>query len=278
MENNIDDLTKSEINAERILRRCHVHSFDDGGVFGFITGGMGTGKTSVMLSFMDYTLKHYPGEKVFWSNAYNSPVQSLKIGLDHHHIMVQQGCGVSFHDRSKRLKQIHPDITSFKGFEDLYNKAKPGMCNCVFFGDRMVWMDFIHYLRGVGEWVHVYIDELSEICPAFTSGKLFKKIGQFSVDLKEVRKCMMNVHCNSQALPDIDHRVRSKFMIRVFLPGARAGKDSRITQGAIDNLDEDPKGGNEGYLEYSGKFGTTIFKDIYKPVEGLQWEARVDGI
>jgi hypothetical protein len=277
MENNIDDLTKSEINAERILRRCHIHSYDDGGVFSFITGGMGTGKTSVMLSFMDYTIEHYPEEKIFWSNTYNSPVQSLKIGLDKHHIMVQQGAGVTFHDRSKKLKLIHPSVTVFKGFEDLYNKAKPGSCNCVFFGDRMLWMDFIHHLRSVGEWVHIYIDELSEISPAFTSGKLFKKIGLFSVDLKEVRKCMMNVHCNSQALPDIDHRVRTKLMIRIFLPGAKAGKDSRITQTAIDNLSEDSKNGNEAYLEFSGKFGTTIFKDIFKPIKGLQWEARTNG-
>ena len=151
------------------------------------------------------------------------------------------------------------------------------MCNAVFFGNLMMWMDFIHHLRGVGEWVHVYIDELSEISPAFTSGKLFKKIGQFSVDLKEVRKCMMNVHCNSQALPDIDHRVRTKLMIRIFLPGAKAGKDSRITQTAIDNLSEDSRGGNEAYLEFGGKFGTTIFKDIFKPIKGLQWEARTDG-
>ena len=87
---------------------------------------------------------------------------------------------------------------------------------------------------------------------------------------------MLNLHCNSQSLPDIDHRVRSKIMVRVFLPGARAGKDSRITQPAIDNLDEDPKHGNEAYLSFGGKFGKIRFKDIYKPIPGMQWEARCD--
>ena len=192
-----------------------------------------------MLSFVDYTMKHYPDEKIFWSNCYYAPMQLVKIGQNKFNIMVKNNSGVSFRDRNNRLKEIYPKVTYFDDFQDLYDKAKPGVCNAVFFGDRSVWIDFIHYLRSVGEWTHIFIDEISEIAPAFTSGRLFKQIGRFSVDAKEIRKCMLNLHCNSQSLPDIDHRVRSKIMVRVFLPGARAGKDSRITQPAIDNLDED---------------------------------------
>jgi len=233
-----NEMSKSEINAERILKRIHVHDFDSSGVFSFITGAQGFGKTSVMLSFMDYTIKNYPDEKIFFNNCYNAPLQFVKIGKDKFHIMVKKDSGVTFHDRSARSKKIYPDVTFFKDFDDLFDKARPGFCNAVLFVNRGLWMDFLHHLRSIGEWVHVYIDELNEICPAFTSGKLFKKIGMFSVDLKEVRKCMMNVHCKRQALPEIDHRVRTKLMIRIFLPGARAGKDSRIVQTAIDNLAE----------------------------------------
>jgi hypothetical protein len=250
---------------------------DSGGVFTFITGGMGTGKTSTMLSFCNYTLLHYPEEKVFWSNTYNTPIQSIKIGLDKHHIMVKDGSNVTFHDRNKKLAQIHPDVTYFKDFNEMYDLAQPGKCNCIFFGDRFQWIDLIHHLRSIGEWTHIYIDELSEIAPAFTSGNLFKDIGRFSVDLKEVRKCMINVHANSQALPDVDHRIRSKIMVRIFLPGARSDQYSRVQQTAIDNLEENPVEGNEAYLEHSGRFGRTRFKDIYKPIKGLQWEARVNG-
>jgi hypothetical protein len=272
-----DDVSKSEIIAERILKRIHIHSYDDGGIFSFITGGMGTGKTSTMLSFADYTLKHYPDEKLFWSNTYYAPLQSLKIGKDQHHIMVKENSNVSFHDRTKKLKQLYPEVTCFKSFEELYEQAKPGMLNCVFFGNRFVWMDFLHYLRGVGEWVHIYLDELSEIAPSFSSGKLFKRIGSFSLDLKECRKTMINIHANSQALQDLCHRIRTKMMVRIFLPGARADKYCRVTQGAIDNLEENPVEGNEAYLEMSGRFGLTRFADIYKPLPGLQWEARTNG-
>jgi len=66
-------------------------------------------------------------------------------------------------------------------------------------------------------------------------------------------------------------------MVKIFLPGARTDKHSRVTQPAIDNLDEDHKQGNEGYLEFSGKFGKTRFKDIFKPDSGMLWEARING-
>jgi len=70
---NDNEITKSEINAERILKRIHVHDLDSGGVFTEITGSQGSGKTSVMLSFMDYTIRHYPEEKIFFLIATMDP-------------------------------------------------------------------------------------------------------------------------------------------------------------------------------------------------------------
>jgi|GEM_PF-2595992 len=181
-ESNDESISKSEIIAERLLKKCHVHDVNSGGVLSLVTGGLDCAKTSVMLSFVDYTLEHHPTEKLFWSNTYFAPIQSLRIGIEKHHIMVKEDSNVTFHDRAQRLKEIHPKITRFNDFDDLYQKAIPGLLNCVFFGQRNTWMDFVHYLRGVGQWCHVYIDELSEICPAFTSGDLFKQIGQFSIE------------------------------------------------------------------------------------------------
>ena len=277
-EESNDELSKSEIMAERLLKRIHIHDYNSGGILSLVTGGMGSGKTSVMLSFADYTLKHHPDEKLFWSNTYFAPIQSLRIGIEKHHIMVKEDSNVTFHDRAQRLKEIKPNVTRFSDFNDLYDKAIPGKLNCVFFGQRNTWMDFVHYLRGVGEWAHVYIDELSELCPAFTSGDLFKQIGRFSVDLKEIRKCMVTVHTNTQALPDVDHRIRTKIMLRIFLPGAKTGKESRMDQDALDALEEDPKHGNQAYIEASGRFGRTQFCDIYPPCMKHQWEAHNDEI
>jgi len=112
---------------------------------------------------------------------------------------------------------------------------------------------------------------------AFTGGKIWKQIKDFAIDLKEIRKCQINVFSNTQSVADLDHRVRTKTMIRVYMPGARSGAESRVNQGAIDNLEEDPVNGNQGYLEMSGKFGRTRFQDIYKPDHKQQWEARING-
>jgi len=102
MENESRTLSKSEINAERILKRCHVHDLDSGGVFSEITGCQGAGKTSDMISFMDYTIHHYSDEKIFWSNCYNAPLQFNKIGKDNFHIMVKKDIKeVDTHEASK---------------------------------------------------------------------------------------------------------------------------------------------------------------------------------
>lgn len=275
-ENEDANQSKSEINAERILRRIHIHNPDAGGIFSLTTGGMGTAKTAVLLSFVDYTIRNFPNEKIFFSNCFFSPLQFVKIGEGRYHIMVKENSGITFHDRNNKLKQIYPEVTTFKDNADLYSKAKEGICNAVFFPDRVAdWIDFFHFLRGVGEWVHVYVDEFSELAPSFTSGRLWKKIRELSNDLKEVRKCMINIHVNSQAISDIDFRCRNKIMCKIFLPGSQADTHSRIEQNAIDNLNEDPVNGNEGYVEMSGKFGRTRFQDIYKPNPKILWEARV---
>lgn len=269
------DLTKSELNAERILTRINTHDYDSGGIFSECTGSQGSGKTSVLLSFVDYALKHYPDEKVFFNECFHAPLQCTKLGLDKINLMVEDNSDIIFCDRSQKLKEIFPPVIYFKDFEDCYEKSIPGKCNVVFFKERMMLIDFIGWLRGVGVWNHVFIDEMSEIGPAFSGGRTWKKIKDFSLILKDVRKCMINIHCNSQSVVDTDHRVRSKIMCKIYLPGAKSDRDSRITQRAIDNLSEDKEHGSEAFLEYSGKFGKTKFCDIYKPLPGVHWEARI---
>jgi hypothetical protein len=272
------DLSRSEVNAQRILRRIHVHDFDSGGIYSEITGSQGSGKTSILLSFVDYTITHYPEEKIFWSECYNAPLQFPKIGKGRFNIMIEDNTKVTFHDRAKKLKQVHVPVTTFKNYNELYDLAKPRMLNAVFLKKRTDWMDFIKWLKSNADgWSHIYIDEMSEVCPAYAHGHLWKKIGDFSFTLKDIRKSLIYLHTNTQSVSDVDHRCRSKIMLKIFLPGSRTDKNSRLTQRALDNLFEDPVKGNESYLEYSGKFGKCQFSDIYKPIPGMHWEARLYG-
>lgn len=264
----VEQQTKSEQYSRWVIKRIHKHDKDAGGIVSIITGAQGSGKTGTLLSFAVYTINNYPNEKVFWSNTFDAPIQTLKLpDQSKVHYLIEKDKGIVFRDRNRRLKDISSTINydEFTTMDELYDKAKPGKVNVVFFANRMDWMQFIRYLRSAGEWVHIYIDELSEIAPAFQKGKYWKKIEDFSKDLKEARKCMMNVHTTTQATQDIDHRILTKVMLFIYLPGAHTYKYGRVTQHAIDNLDEDHINGNSAYVEYSGKFGKTRFRDIFKP-------------
>jgi hypothetical protein len=271
-------VSKQEILGKQILKRIHIHNKNDGGVFTETTGSQGSAKTSVLLSFTDYTLTHHPDEKVFWSECYRSPLQVFKLGVENVCFLAKNDIPLVFRDRDNKHTPIKIPVIRFKDFNELYNKAKPGKVNVVFFGNRYIWMDFIDYLRNVGEWVHVYIDEMSEVCPSYSSGDMWKRIGRFSLYiLKDIRKDMINLHVNTQSKINVDDRVRKQIMIKIFLPGAISDKHSRITQRAIDNLIRNPIYGNQAYLDYSGQFGVITFKDIYKPQDNLHIDAVCNG-
>lgn len=269
--------SKPEILGQKILGQLLSQRDEYGGAFVYITGAMGGGKTSAMLSWLVYHLKHYPHQKIFLSETYDAPLQSFKVGPKYINFLIKEGSGVVFRDRNQDLKDVTAkwNATHFTTYKDLYEKAKPGMVNTAFFGNRTKWMDFIAYMRHTTSWDHIFIDEIGEVIPSNTSGKLHKRIGQFAIFAKDIRKCRMKVITNTQSVRDMDWRVIDKFMYRVFLPGAMADrKHSRITQKAIDNLIGDENYGNDAYIDRLGKFGKISFLDIFVPFNDLSIEAH----
>jgi hypothetical protein len=270
--------SRPEIEGYKILKRIHTRDKDHGGVLSETTGAMGGTKTSVLLSFTKHTQINHPEEKIFWSENYDAPLQIFKLGdPSKYQFFVKEGSNVVFRNRDKKLKVEKLGERYFKDYDDLWEMTEPGIANVVFFKDRYEWMDFLKYLSGIGNWVNIFIDEMGDISPSQTGGELWKKIEEFAKTMKGVRRCMMNVHCNTQSVVDVDYRIRSKIMMKIYLPGARSDKTSRVTQKAIDNLTRDPINGNEAFIEYSGTFGKVRFGDIYKPLPGFHYEAHVEG-
>lgn len=293
-------VSRLEVEGDKLVKQL-VNQVDDfGGALCYITGAMGGGKTSALFFFTSYTLKNYPKQKTFVSETYDSPLQTFKLGKDVPHFMVMEGSDVMFRDRNKHLKEVDLNPTYFKAdkkqinyknkytdemetktiykpdFVDLYKKAKPGRANVVFFGRRMIWMEFIAFLRHTGEWNHVFIDEIGELIPANTSGHLHRRIAEFTNFCKDVRKCKLKVIGNTQSVRDMDWRIRDKFMYRVFLPGSLADKKhSRVTQRAIDKLEGSEEKGNDAYIDSRGKFGLITFTDIFSPKKDFSIEAHV---
>jgi len=104
---------------------------------------------------------------------------------------------------------------------------------------------------------------------------MWKKVGDFANILKDVRRCMMNIHSNTQSTKDVDYRVRAKIMLKIFLPGAVVDGTTRVRQRAVDNLIRNPEHGNQAYLDMGGQFGVTQFADIFKPVSGYHIDAHI---
>jgi hypothetical protein len=261
--------------SEKILQKIYQHEADSGAVFALIVGSLGGGKTGVTLSCIDRSLLFFPKEKVFFNECFYTPLQCTKLGEGKYNLMCEND-DIIFFDRNKK-KEIHPEVTYFNGFKDCYEKAVLGKANVIFLKDRTKIIDFLGFLRTTCEWNHVFIDEISECFPAFTSGESWRKIEKGAQILKDVRKTFIDVFGNTQNMSDIDPRVLGKIMGFIILPGAKPIKRSIVTKGAINNLREDRINGNEGYIEFSGNFCKIRFNRIYRPDPNNMIDARIKG-
>ena len=259
-----------KILLERILKR----DIDHGGRLVEITGAMGTSKTGCLLAFITHTLRLHPEEKIFFREQTNAPLQIYKL-RNKYQVFIQKGADVTFRDRNEKLKEIEVGAIEFTNFQDLWKKSKPGVVSVPFFKEPYDWMEFMTFLREVGEWVNVFVDEMADICPGTNSGALYKRMNEFSKTAGAFRRCMMNVFYNTQSVSDVDWRVRKKVMVYIYFRGARPDKKSRVTQKAIDGLEINHKKGNEAYIDYSGEFGKVRFTDIFHPDHRFHIEAHV---
>ena len=265
--------------AALILDRIHNRDIDIGAVFTEATGMPGSAKSAVDLSFAEDTCLNHPDEKVFWRSIYNAPLQFLKLPRSRWNIMRQEESKVSFFDLNIG-EELDAGYTSFTNFEELYEKAKPGKVNAVFFKRTGDWRNFIHWqLDGPGmDWTTNVLDDYGDLAPAFSSGEEWKEVERFTQTMKDVRKCRVNVHANTQSVTDIYYKVRTKIIIEIFMFGSKASRKGRVTQKAIDNLKMDNINGNESWICYGGSiFGKTKFPKIYRPNPNYLWSARRTG-
>lgn len=279
MEDNYQTQTsKSEYYAKKITKRILERDANKGGVFCELTGSQGSGKTSAMLSYCRSIMKQYPRERIFWASTFFTPLQFVRIGKGKFRMFVQYDSHVTFHDRNNGGQEINPPVVRFKTFDDLMRKTHGGEISAVFFKDRRYWLRFIHYLLTAGEWTTVMFDEMADIAPSNAYGKQWRRNQYLSEDLREIRKCMISVFYTTQSKSDVDSRIRSKVMIKIYLPGARTGVHDVVEQGAVYRLEIDAVNGNEAWVTEGGFFGKIRFKDIFHPIQDMIWDARIPEI
>jgi len=264
--------TKKERLGKDIVETIYTRNVNAGGSFTEITSAPGAGKTSLMLSLSKRIMQNNKNEMLFWSSTYGSPLQFFRLPYN---ILLKKDIGITFWNRYEE-KNIDLPHQTFTTYEELYQKSRPKVLNCPFFGDRTEWMDFIEWLLSKKGWHTVLIDEISEIAPLHSKGELYSKIDHFAnYTLTQARKCFMTVICNTQSSTGTDWKVRQKLNNRIYLPGARVEKKAvRVFQKAVDNLREDHKRGSQAYICAGGRFGVIECKDVFTPVPNWSIDVR----
>lgn len=265
-----------EIEGQRIVEKILRRDPDHGGYLIEITGAQGTSKTAALFAFAQSTINKHPHEKIFFREQTDAPLQVFKFGEGNYEFFVKESSSITFRDRSQRLRKADIPYRTFSTYEELYNMSPRGKITVPFFDNDHEWTTFIHYLRNVGEWVTILIDEMSDIAPYGSSGNLFKQLKQFANDMGAVRRCMMNVFYNTQSVSDVDWRIRKKTMASVYFRGAIPDKTSRVKQHAVDALQINHKLGNEAFIDDIGQFGKVRFSKIFSPNHKYQVEAHYE--
>jgi len=242
--------------GEKILKRIFKRDKAEGGVSVETVGPQGSGKTSFDLHIAMKIMKKYPDELIFYRDSIESPVQFNRI--DNWRIYAEEGVTLKFRDYSTN-RYFDLPVYTFKNFDELYDIAKPGLLNVVYFKKEYTWIDFLNYLRrhmhrGSG-WKSVFLEEYEDISPQYAAGTGWTKNLIYSKNAKNIRKGLVSTFANTQSKGDVSHMVRSKLMIHSYLRGSTVDDNSPIDQRAIDKLDI-----GEAMIDYGSNFGKITFR------------------
>jgi hypothetical protein len=236
-----------------------IRKTDRGGCANEILGPQGTGKTSLMLSYACRIMEENPEEIVIWRDSYQSPCMFNR--LNYWEIYAEEGVDLEFRDIYKN-KFLDLPVTYFKDFYELEKKITPQQLNVVYTKDEIIgYIKLINFFRRRAGWQSIFIDEYEDIAPINESGIYYKLIGALGKNIKNIRKGLVSLFCNTQDKGSVDWRVRPKFMCYTYLPGAVVDGNSEVYQQAVNNLNV-----GAGYISWYGKFGKIFFPG-YKPKE-----------
>lgn len=254
--NNIPDQTEDMgkfINDEIIMGRNEA----SGGCTNEILGPQGTGKTSLMLNYACSIMEKHPDEILIWRDSYQSSCQFNRI--KNWELFAEEGTDLEIKDVST-CKLVDLPIKIFNGYDELQDMMKPQQLNVVYVRDQVIgYIKLINHFRQQPRWQSIFIDEYEDIAPLNCSGKKNRIIGLLGSEMKNIRKGLVSLFCNTQSKSQIDWRVRTTFMVETYLSGARKDQYSSVYQEAINAL---VKG--SAWLSWEGKFGRIIYP-AFKP-------------
>ena len=252
----IPDMTKAmgEFIDKNIIMSRNTAT---GGCLNEILGPQGTGKTSMMLNYACRIMEQNPEEIIIWRDSYQSACQFNRIKK--WEIFAEQGTKLQFKDIEEE-ETIDLPITIFKDFNDLNKKLQPQQLNVVYVKDQVIgYITLINYFKTSKGWQSIFIDEYEDIAPINSSGDDYRFIMELGREMKNIRKGLVSLFCNTQSKTQIDWRVRTTFMVKTYLSGARKDKGSSIYQEAINKLEK-----GKAWVGWEGKYGRITYPG-FKP-------------
>jgi len=231
-----------EIGEKLYQEIWKIRNNDAGASVVGVLGGQGSVKTTACLDIVEKKFKHHRDEKVFWHETIGSPMQCNRIIGHPIKILIEEGMNIQFINVTRK-ELISPQITFFKGFEELYSKAEYKTLNVVFFDYKKKWTSFMGFLsndvNAGGDWQTIVFDELETIYPADVNNHTRDKWWDWTVKdstdvIKELRKSRVGFVGNYHSKDAIYHSIRNKLMYRMYGFGSRP--EGRVSQRAIDQL------------------------------------------
>ena len=282
--------SREEAEARNIMHEIFKHNDDRGALSTLSLGMPGSCKTAIDCSFSDYAMENYPDDRIFWRNAIGAPLQFVKVKK--WHVYVQKESGIHFYNRKTnkdvtRKLEYAGNLTWFKDFDDLYSKAKPGICNGVFFKDlhlknvdydegTMQWFRFFRYLLRKHDWVHTIFDEYHEMVKSGSSGQTWREIADHSNDVSNARKCNVVLHGNAHQISEMDYRVVSNIMVFIQMYGARNFQHNMVNKKALAALPKPREDiGAWAWVSTGGRFGKFKVPQVYKCPDNLDIDAQI---
>lgn len=283
--------SRKEIEGKRLLfHRLFKHDFDQGQPSSLVLGQPGGCKTAVDCAICEYFMNKHPTDRIFWRSAINAPLQFVK--LPNWHIFIEKNSGIRLFDRrvgediTEQLER-KKRITYFSNFDDLYNKAKLGICNGIFFKDlhlkgvrkdegTIQWFRFTRFLLNKFDWCHIFFDEYQEMVKAGQGERMWHEINNHSDDVSSARKTHVGIHANCHQTAELDHRILPSFMICLQLYGSRAYKHNMVNKRALSSIREPNESiGADAWISEGNRFGIITFDKVYKIPSNMSIAARI---
>jgi len=234
-----------------------------------ISGAQGSVKTAACLDLAEKKMMNNPHELLFWRETYSSPMQCNRVLNFPVRYFVEEGLQLEFVN-TNRKEVIHPDITVFKGYNELYSLAEYQTLNVPFFSSNKAWTGLIEFcnsdISAGGDWQTIFIDELEGLYKAGsnnqTADRWWDWMDYSGEVIKECRKSKTGVIGNYHDENLIDHRVKGKFMFFLYGFGAIVNPGrSRVNQGCVDQC----KRGEFWIAHGRHRFGKIKIKAYYPP-------------